>query len=200
VSYRLDGTYFEHCNCDVACPCSTSNLLLPATNERCYLFLVFHVDSGEIDGIDVGGKTAALFVDAPGQMTEGAWKVGLLVDDDTSDDQRAALVSVFAGEQGGPASMFSPLVGELLGVEYAPMEYESDGTRHGVRVGEGVDVEVEDFAGAVEGSVMTVTGAAHPVGSTITLARATRSRIAAFGYDLALDGKNGHAAPFSWDV
>src|SRR3970282_2168857 len=31
VAYRLDGTYFENCNCEVACPCSASNLALPAS-------------------------------------------------------------------------------------------------------------------------------------------------------------------------
>ena len=35
MAYQITGTYFENCNCDVACPCGASNLVLPATNERC---------------------------------------------------------------------------------------------------------------------------------------------------------------------
>jgi len=39
MAYQLRGTYFESCNCDVACPCGASNLRLPATNERCTVLL-----------------------------------------------------------------------------------------------------------------------------------------------------------------
>jgi hypothetical protein len=36
------------------------------------------------------------------------------------------------------------------------------------------------------------------VSSTLTAARATRSKVRAFGIELDGVGKNGHAAPFSW--
>lgn len=26
MPWRLEGTYFENCNCDMACPCTTSGL------------------------------------------------------------------------------------------------------------------------------------------------------------------------------
>jgi hypothetical protein len=160
--------------------------------------LAFHVDEGEIDGVDVGGKTAVMVADTPKQMTDGNWRVGLLVDEDTSEEQRQALVSVFSGAQGGPPALFAPLVGELLGVEFAPIQYQDEGRRHSIRVGDSIDVEIEDFAGAEEGSVMTLNGVGHPAGSTLTLAQATRSRIQAFGLDLSLAGRNGHAAQFAW--
>ena len=43
-----------------------------------------------------------------------------------------------------------------------------------------------------------LTGVFHPSNSTLTVARATRSRIQAFGMEFDNEGKNGHAAPFSW--
>ena len=67
MSYRMKGTYFESCNCDVACPCGASNLLLPATNDRCDVLLAFHVEQGDVDGVDVGGTTVALLADTPAQ-------------------------------------------------------------------------------------------------------------------------------------
>jgi len=198
MSYRLEGTYFENCNCTVVCPCGASNLALPATNERCHVLLNFHVASGEIDGVDVSGKNVSLFADTPAQMTDGNWRVGLVVDESASDEQRQRLVSVFSGEQGGAPALFGPLVGEVMGVEYAPIDYRDDGRRHSVRIGELADVEIEDFAGAEEGSVMTLNGIGHPAGSTLTLAQAKRARFDLFGIDEELSGKNGHAAPFSW--
>jgi hypothetical protein len=200
VAYRLEGTYFETCTCEFACPCSASNLAAPATYDCCRVLLAFHVDSGAVDGVDVAGKTVTLLADAPKQMTDGGWRVGVIVDEDTSEDQRAALVSVFGGEQGGPAALLSPLVGEILGVEYAPAEYADSGRMHSLRIGESIDVEVEDFAGAKEGSVMTLSGIGHPANSTLTLGRANRGRISAFGIEVDTSGKNAHAAPFSWDA
>jgi len=89
-------------------------------------------------------------------------------------------------------------MGEMLGMEVAPIEFMDDGRRHSVRIGDAVDIEVEDFAGAEEGSVMTLNGVGHPANSTLAFARATRSKINAWGFDLDLTGQNGHSAPFSW--
>jgi hypothetical protein len=49
------------------------------------------------------------------------------------------------------------MVGEMLGVETVPIRYEEDGRRHSVVIGDIVDIEVEDFAGAAEGEVMELT-------------------------------------------
>jgi hypothetical protein len=200
MSYRLTGTYLESCNCEVACPCGASNLALPASYDRCQVLLAFHVDDGEVDGVDVGGATVAMLADTPAQMTDGGWRVGLFLDDATSEQQREGLQAVFTGAQGGPAGLFAPLVGEILGVEVAPIEFADDGRRHSVRIGDAVDIEVEDFAAAEEGSVMTLNGIGHPAGTTLALAQGTRARIAAFGIDIDNVGKNGHSAPFSWQA
>jgi hypothetical protein len=200
MSYRMTGTYLESCNCDVACPCGASNLLLPATNERCQVLLAFHVEDGEVDGLDVGGTTVAMLADTPGQMTDGGWRVGVFLDQAASDEQREALTAVFSGQQGGPAALFAPLIGEMLGIEVVPIEFADDGRRHRVRVGVGIDIEIEDFAAAEEGQVMTLNGIGHPAGTTLALAQGVRSRIQAFGLDIDNTGKNGHSAPFAWQA
>jgi hypothetical protein len=200
MAYRMSGTYLESCNCEVACPCGTSNLALPATYDRCQVLLAFHIDDGDVDGVDVSGATVAMLADTPGQMTDGNWRVGLFIDDSTSEEQRGRLQDVFSGAQGGPAGLFAPLVGEILGVEVAPIEFADEGRRHSVRIGDAVDIEVEDFAGAEEGTVMTLNGVGHPAGSTLNLAQGTRARISAFGMDIDNAGKNGHSAPFSWQA
>ena len=67
-------------------------------------------------------------------------------------------------------------------------------------LGGGVDIEVEDFVPPLNpgGEVSKLTGMFHPANSTLTVARAVRSRINAFGLELSQEGKNGHSAPFSW--
>ena len=78
MSWQLSGTYFENCNCNVTCPCAVSGFSVPGDNERCIVLLAFHVDSGDIDGVDVSGLSYAVVADAPGAMVEGNWRVGLL--------------------------------------------------------------------------------------------------------------------------
>jgi hypothetical protein len=198
MAYSVKGTYFENCSCEVACPCGASNMVLPATYDRCHVLLAFHVEQGEVDGVDVSDTSVALVADTPKQMTDGGWRVGVFVDEAASEEQRGKLISVFSGEQGGAPALFGPFIGEMLGVEVAPIEFAEAGRRHSVRIGDAVDVEVEDFAGVEEGTVTKLTGIAHPANSTLALARATRSKIAAWGLELDLTGKNGHSAPFAW--
>jgi hypothetical protein len=200
MAWSLEGTYFENCPCDMVCPCTTSGLTKPADTERCRVVLVFHIESGEVDGVEVGGLTVAVLADTPQVMADGNWRVGVFMDQDASQEQADKLGAVFSGQLGGPMEVLSGLFGENLGVEVAPIEYEDDGRRHRVRIGEFAEIEIEDFVPpqTPEGEVSKVTGVFHPANSTLTMAQATTSRVNAFGLEFSHEGKNGHSAPFSW--
>jgi hypothetical protein len=200
MAWSLQGTYFENCPCDMVCPCTTSGLTKPADAERCRVVLVFHIDSGEVDGINVGGLTVAVLADTPQVMADGNWRVAMFMDEAANEEQADRLGGVFSGQLGGPMEAFSGLIGENLGVEVAPIEYEDDGRRHRVRIGEFAEIEIEDFVPpqTPEGEVSKVTGVFHPANSTLTMAQATTSRVNAFGLEFSHAGKNGHSAPFSW--
>ena len=60
------------------------------------------------------------------------------------------------------------------------------------------EIEVEDFVPEGESEPSRPTGAHHPSSSTLTVARATHSRINAFGMEFDNEGKNGHTPPYSW--
>ena len=97
-------------------------------------------------------------------------------------------------------ALLSPLIGELIGMESAPIEYVDNGRVHSIRVGDLIDIEIEDFVPpqTPDGDVERLTGIFHPANSTLTIAKANRSRVDAFGLSFANEGKNGHWAPFSW--
>src|SRR2546426_12439865 len=101
MSWQLSGTYFEACNCNVTCPCAVSGFSVPADNERCIVLLAFHVDSGEIDGLDASGLSYALLADAPGARAEGNWRVGWPLDAAASPEPATALAAVASGPRGG---------------------------------------------------------------------------------------------------
>jgi hypothetical protein len=200
MAWRLSGTYFENCNCDMVCPCTTSALTMPADNDRCRVVLVFHIDRGEVDGSDVSNLTVAMLADTPPLMVDGNWRVGLFMDAAASREQADKLGVVFSGQLGGPPEVLAPLVGEMLGVEVAPIDYVEEGRRHRVRIGDFAEIEIEDFVPpqTPEGEVSKLTGVLHPASSTLTIAQATTSRVKAFGLEFSNTGKNGHSAPFSW--
>jgi hypothetical protein len=174
---------------------------LPADYERCRVMLVFHVDSGAVEDVDVSNLTVAVLADTPPLMADGNWRVGVLMDAAASQEQAERLGAVFAGQLGGPMAMLAPLITEMLGAQTAPIDDVEDGRRHRIRVGDEVDSTVEDFVPpqTPEGPVEKLTGMFHPASSTLTIARATASRVNAFGLQFDNSGKSGHsAAPFSW--
>jgi hypothetical protein len=199
MAWRLEGRYFENCSCDVPCPCTVS-LDLGADRDRCNAFLVFQVDAGEVDGVDVSGLTVAAMIDTPKVMSEGNWRLGLLLDDRASDDQADRLAAVFSGQLGGPMEALAPLVGEQLGVERVPMQVSHEDGSHRIELGRDGVVEVREVVplGKENGEPARLAGVFHPGGDTLTIARATTSHVSAFGIDFAFEGGSGFANPFAW--
>ena len=198
MSWKLAGSYFETCSCDVVCPC-TASLALGATHDRCRVTLVFNVEQGAVDGLDVSGLTVAAVADTPKVMSEGNWRVGVFIDAKASDEQAEKLGAVFSGALGGPMAALGPLVSENLGVQRAPIEVREAGLLHSIRIGNAVDFEIEDVVpfGVDTGEPAKLTGIFHPAGSELTVARATRSKIDAFG--IQYEGKAGFSnSQFSW--
>jgi hypothetical protein len=201
VAWNIEGRYFENCSCDVPCPCTVS-LDIGADYDRCQVLLVFHVDSGEVDGVDVSGLTVAAVGDTPKVMSEGNWRLGVLIDDAASDEQAEKLGAVFGGQLGGPMEALGPLVGEMLGAERVPIEFSSEKGTHRAKVGDDTEVEVHDVVpwGKEDGEPAKVTGVFHPAGDTLTIGRATTSRVSAFGLDFANEAKSGFSSNFSWSA
>jgi len=198
MSWKLDGSYFETCSCEVICPC-TASMAFGATYDRCNVTLVFRINHGEVEGTDVSGLTVAAVADTPKVMTEGNWRLGVFIDAAASDEQADKLAGVFSGALGGPMGALGPLVGENLGVERAPIEVREDGLLHSIRIGDAVDFEIEDIVpfGVESGEPARLTGVFHPAGPDFAVAHATRSKIDAFG--IAYEGKSGFSrSQFSW--
>jgi hypothetical protein len=198
MAWQIAGTYFETCSCEVVCPC-TASLALGADYERCKVTLVFNVTDGDVEGTDVSGLTVAAVADTPKVMSEGNWRLGVFIDDSASDQQAEKLGAVFSGQLGGPMEALGPLVSENLGVERAPIEVREEGLLHSVKIGDAVDFEIEDVVpfGVQTGEPARLTGIFHPAGSELTIAKATRSNISAFGVEY--EGKAGFSSSqFTW--
>lgn len=198
MAWNLEGTYFETCSCEVVCPC-TASLALGADYDRCRVTLVFNITKGEVEGTDVGGLKIAAIADTPKVMSDGNWRLGVFIDAAATDAQAEKLGAVFGGQLGGPMEALGPLVSENLGVERAAIEIREEGLLHSVKIGDSIDFEIEDVVsfGVESGEPVRMSGIFHPAGSELTISKATRSRINAFGIEY--EGKSGFSSSrFAW--
>ena len=201
MPWHVEGTYFENCNCDMVCPCTASGQTAPADKERCNVALAFHVETGEVNGVDVGGLTVCVVADTPALMGDGGWKVGVLMDAAASAEQAEALGAVFGGQLGGPMEGIAPLIGEMAGMESLEMAYADDGRVHLVRMGSAVNMEVEDFVSRLDptGQGIKVSGAGFPA-DTLAAGTSSTARVDVFGMTWDNAGKNSFSAPFAWSA
>ncbi|MBV9003573.1 MAG: DUF1326 domain-containing protein [Solirubrobacterales bacterium] len=202
MAWSIEGRYFENCSCEVVCPC-TASLALGADYDRCRVVLAFHVDSGEVEGVDVSDLTVAVVADTPKYMHEGNWRLGVLIDDRATEEQAEKLGAVFGGELGGPMGALAGLVGEQLGAERVPMEFSADNGSHHLTVGDRGRVSVQDVVpiGVETGEPARLAGVFHPAGSELTIAKADEdSHLSAFGMMIDNGGKSGFSAHFAWSA
>ncbi|WP_427172252.1 DUF1326 domain-containing protein [Arthrobacter sp. 92] len=201
MAWHVEGTYFENCNCNMVCPCTTSGLTAPADNERCNVALAFHVDTGEVNGVDVAGLTVCVVADAPPVMSDGGWKVGVLMDAAATPEQAEALGGVFGGQLGGPMEGLVPLIGDMVGMESQEITYSNDGRRHQVKVGSAVDMAVEDFVSPLDRAEagVKVSGVGFP-SDTLAAGTSSTAVVNVFGMTWDNAGKNSFSAPFAWSA
>lgn len=198
MAWHMDGTFYENCSCDAICPCTWSNLAHKATNDYCRFAMAFAVETGEVDGVDVSGRRFVLVGDAPADMAQGGWRLGVFVDDAADADQVAKIGEVLSGALGGPPAALGPLVGEILGVEQAAISITQEGHGHRIKVGDAVDYSGMHVVTEDGGTVSLSNIVAHPAGPTMTLAPVSSSKVSAFGIEYSGEDLSGFSNPFRW--
>lgn len=140
-----------------------------------------------------------LGVHSPGHMLEAKWKAALYVDTRANQDQRDALTQIFSGQAGGHLAGVAPLIGEVLGVKAAPIEYRSVGKRRSMRVGDIANAEIEGLPGQ-DGGHATIAG--HPFtivpGFPAVVAKLKQMRFSDYGLKWEVSNKNGFFSPFAY--
>ena len=81
LAYRVRGSYFESCNCEAICPCRKigSTLGGRSTYGECYGVLSWAIESGSVDGIEVGGLSIALVFRYDDDEPDSPWRLVVTV-------------------------------------------------------------------------------------------------------------------------
>ena len=194
--WQVSGTYFEACNCDSACPCV---FLSPPTDGGCTVVIAWHIEQGNFAGTSLDGLNAVLAVHAPGHMLKTKWEVALYLDQRANPPQAEALGKIFSGQAGGHLSDLVPLIGKVLGVKSTVIEYEANGKKRALRVGDIARIEIESAAGA-DGGQFTLQNLPLCVspGFPAVVARSKSARFDDLGLRLEVTDKNGFYSPFAY--
>jgi hypothetical protein len=193
-SWKIAGSYFEACNCNVACPCVFTS---PPTSGECTLLVAWHIDEGRFGDLDLGGLNAVLAAHSPGHMLEVKWRVALYVDRRANQRQQDALTQIFSGQAGGHLAGLVPLIGEVLGVKAVPIEYRSEGRQRSLRLGDIGEAEIEGLPGQ-DGAEVTISNQPFTVipAFPAVVAKSKRMRFSDHGLKWEVSNKNGFFSPF----
>lgn len=196
MSWSLRGTYFESCNCDVACPCV---FLSAPTEGECTVLIGWHIDEGSDGDVPLNGLNVALAVHSPGHMAETQWKAAAYIDAGATEDQRNALLKIFGGQAGGHPARLAGHIGEFVGARFVPIEFKVNDGTYRLKIEDIAEVEVERMAGQGDGPI-TVSG--HPLciapGFPATVAKSTSLTYDDHGMSWDLSDKNGFFSPFAY--
>ena len=202
--WHLAGDWFDVCKCDVPCPCEFAQ---PPTDNTCQGVLAYHIRQGHYGDIRLDGLNLVALGEFEGNVWAGETKVtlGLFIDERADAGQRQALQMIFGGQAGGWPAQFAALVGEMRGIEFAPIAFEiaDDLAYWRADVPDRVQARAEALTGPTTPpgqrvQLLNPPGSEVGPGQTATWGRATADRVEAFGFTWEWDGKSSKHIPFDW--
>src|SRR3954447_22453254 len=153
MSWRIQGTYFESCNCDAVCPCRRVGGVSGgrSTHGVCLGVLSWLIEQGAADDTDLSGLPVALACRYSDDEPGSPWTWTLYVDARASTQQHAALEAIFTGRLGGDALRHFPWAwkpSELVAVRPVDIAVDHTRRRQRLRIRDHVSVRIRDrFAG-----------------------------------------------------
>ncbi|HKT38582.1 MAG TPA: DUF1326 domain-containing protein [Ktedonobacterales bacterium] len=145
TTYSMDGTLLEACSCAAPCPCWIG---YDPDGGTCDAFIAYHVDRGQVRGVDVSGLSLVLVNQIPGNVLAGNWRTVIYVDDKATPEQQQALLDAFGGKLGGAPAQFAALISEIVAVHPVPIEHMVEGGKGTIRVGQVVYSEMAPYTDA----------------------------------------------------
>lgn len=152
-TYSITGTLLEACSCRTLCRCWIGE---DPDGGACDAFNAYHIDKGEINGVDVTGLNYVQVVKIPGNvLVPKSWKRVTYVDAKATPEQRKAILDAWHGKLGGPLADLNGLIGEDIAVHDASMEHKLSGGEGTLIVGDKIRATMAPYKSAY-GSVTTL--------------------------------------------
>ncbi len=198
MGYHVEGRLLEVCTCNTLCPCWVGE---DPDLGYCDGILGWHVDKGNIEGLDVSGRTLVMLCHIPGNILKGNWSVRVYVDQNATEKQKEELLKVWSGKLGGPIADMAKLVGEIVSVEKVPITFDIKGASGTIKVGDNIEAKLSPFKGATgKDTALYDTIFTTIPGSPAHVGKASYYRAKVPGFDIDLKGHNAVSGSFHFSA
>ena len=202
--WHVAGDWFDVCKCNIPCPCTFAQ---PPTTGDCDGVLAYHIRQGRYGDVTLDGLNLLGLTQFKGNIWAGETKaiMGLFIDDRAGEAQREALRQIWGGQAGGFPAVFAELIGEMRGIEYAPIQFEiaDDLAYWRAEIPGRVIARAEALTGPMTPpgkrvQTLNAPGSEMGPGTVATWGRATADTVEAFGFKWDWAGRSSKHIPFDW--
>jgi hypothetical protein len=190
-AWSISGDYFEACNCATACPCV---FLGDPTQGHCTVVVAWHIKEGKSGPESLAGLNFALACYTPGNMMKTKWDVAVYIDERATPSQKERLVRIISGQAGGLFGAIGPLIGKVLGVKSARMDFRVEGKKRSLTIPGIAEIRSEALAGP--GGDTQLTNPSFGITPSVTVGRSSKLSLKDYGWDWNLSGGNSFMSPF----
>ena len=169
------------------------------TEGHCQAWLGVDIHEGYFDNENLKGLKVAMLLDIPGRMSRGDWKAGIFIDQTASDPAYEGLSQIFSGKAKGTTHLFSLLISEHLGTSRESIEFRREEQVRSLTVGKKIIGSIEPITGADESKEVTVTNTNYWMGPDITVSKALKGRVRAFGRVWDFEDRSAEICQINWN-
>jgi hypothetical protein len=137
-AWRVQGSYFEACNCEAVCPCRRlgGRGRGRSTYGVCDFALSWWVRDGFMGDLVLDGLAVVMAGSFTDEDQRSPWRVALYVDERATPAQDAALTGIFLGRAGGQTLQnFAAAIGEVVAIRRARIALDHTPGRERARAG-----------------------------------------------------------------
>jgi hypothetical protein len=207
--WSASGDWFDVCKCSMPCPCVFAQA---PTYDDCDGIMAYNIEKGNYGETLLNGLNVLILTSFKGNIWAGDGKtklnIGIFFDERANEQQKEALNMIFSGKAGGFMAELANLIGEVRGIEYAPIKFE---------IADDLSYWSAEIPGKVLGRAEALTGPTTPPGKRVQtinppgseVGRGASGAVATWGISLADDvdamgfkrerkGRSSKHIPFSW--
>lgn len=202
--WHVQGDWFDVCKCSIPCPCTFAQT--PTTGD-CEGVLAYHIREGHCGDVRLDGLNLIGVGGFEGNIWSGQTKarMGFFIDERADERQREALQMIWSGQGGGFPAIFADLIGEMRGIEFAPIAIEvaDDLAYWRAEIPGKVVAQAEALTGPMTPpgqrvQTLNAPGSETGPGTVATWATATADEVDAFGFKWNWAGRSSKHIPFDW--
>ena len=203
--WHLAGDWFDVCKCTIPCPCTFAQA--PSEGD-CEGILAWHIREGNYGDVRLDDLNVVALGSFEGNLWAGETKatMGIFIDERGDESQRGALEMIFGGQAGGWPGELATVIGEVRGIEYAPITFE---------IADDLAYWAAEVPGKAWARAEALTGPTTPPGERVqvhnppgaevgpgqvaTWGVATTDRVDAYGWTWEWAGRSSKHFPFDWN-